>query len=187
MIIIGVIICIIVVLCVIYTSSSSTHTGSLLPVFSNSTDKESSNSSNNDFEYDEDYEAGKYNTGDFCFDRDGRAYSKESEVLYFNRDGDTYQHKFVHDVDYFVNTKSGNRIETIDAYVDSDGYFYIIKDGLTHVENDPYTYTITGGGEIDDTVIDVTYQDEDGNIYYSATEASWSNEGKLRISGNTLQ
>lgn len=176
-----------IIICVLAIISYAVPTAIDIPDYSKTIKEYISGEENPDNDYYDEYENDDVITGsDLCYDRDGRAYSNEYAVLYHNRDGAMYKHIYDDGEDYFMNTKSGNRIQTNEAFVDSEGYFVVIKEGLTHVENDPYTYTISADNESEAKAIDVTYQDEDGNVYYLATEASWNYSGNLLICGNTL-
>ncbi len=137
----------------------------------------------NEYDYDDDIELG---SSELYYDRDGRAYSNESSVLYFSESEESY--KYIAEENCFINTESGNKIQSDDSYVNGEGYFCIIKEGMTHLEDDPYTYTISAGTDGTQPVtVDVTFSDEEGNIYYRATEATWNYSGETLICGNTLK
>lgn len=148
-----------------------------------SEDEDYAEETENEYDYDDDdiELAGS----ELYYDRDGRAYSNELSVLYFSEDGASY--KYIDEESCFANTESGNRVNADDAYVNADGYFCIIKEGMTHLEDDPYTYTISAGDDGTEPVtVDVTYSDKEGKIYYRATEATWNYSGETLICGNTL-
>lgn len=178
-----------IILCVIALISEVAYTAMDLPSEIESVksiisdDEDYEDEVENEYDYDDDIELG---SSELYYDRDGRAYSNESSVLYFSESEDSY--KYISEEDCFINTESGNRIKSEDAYVDDNGYFCIRKEGMTHLDNDPYTYTISGSeGGTAAISIDVTYSDEEGNIYYRATEVTWNYSGETLVCGNTLK
>lgn len=178
-----------IILCVFAVAFEAVYIAAYLPSEINSIkeiaseDKDYSEELENEYDYDDDIELG---SSELYYDRDGRAYSNELSVLYFSENGASY--KYIDEENCFANTESGNRINADDAYVNSDGYFCIIKEGITHLEDDPYTYTISAGEDGTEPVtVNVTYSDEEGGIYYRATEATWNYSGEILICGNALK
>lgn len=119
------------------------------------------------------------NYSSLFYDRNGVAYSDPYDVLYYDRDGNTYN---ISDGG-FINTQTQERYDSKYCFADSDGYFCYIDDGsLEPLADDELSYTDydENGNEI---VINVTYQDSNGNRYYAAEYVNWDYSGNMDIDG----
>lgn len=172
--IISIILCVIGCVCFVFSSVVS------FPDYVE-TAKETVNGYVNDDEYEE-YDDTDIGYSELSYDRSGVAYSNPYDVLYYDRDGNTY----TLDGD-FMNTQTQERYASDGCFVDSEGYFCYIDNGsLTVLSDDPFSYTDydDSGKEI---AVNVTYQDSDGNKYYSAQYVSWNYSGTMIVNGETVE
>lgn len=145
------------------------------------------------------------------YDKMGNSYENADDVLLYGEDGTTYKSEIeaveedgiTYDQSFYVSDKGETYVD-YNCYVDEDGWFVFDEKEEFYVENDPiYDEVIDefydrGGKPInEDELIEYyneifknykyyeePYIDNEGNIYYWASEASWNEKGELITAEN---
>lgn len=141
------------------------------------------------------------------YDRKGNSYEDEDSVLLYDEDGHIYTYTvetvtdendemFGYEEYYYVRD-DGKKYDFYDCYVTEDGWFYCDKawelelysidtSTMTQDELDEYYDSLMNDANKEYKYYDYPYVDKEGNIYYSAYEASWNKNGELIMAKNDI-
>lgn len=125
------------------------------------------------------------------YDKEGNSYDNPFDVVIYDREGETYTYYLDEsdDFTYFVSS-SGEEYDSFNCYVDEDGFFYYDEEYLlTYPEESYEDYEDVEWSDMFDEFENYKYYnnyvvDSDGNLYYSADEASWNADGELITAEN---
>ncbi len=117
------------------------------------------------------------------YDRLGIEYYDSLEVLLYDKDDNMYY--FTYDGGKLCFYKEDGEYEWKDenlllaeyCFVDKDGFFVYLE------ENTP----VKSASEDTEYYFDAPYTDEEGNVYYSALEASWNSDSELITSDEQIK
>lgn len=119
------------------------------------------------------------------YDRNGEAYHDELDVVLYDREGNIYYFTFEEGEMCFYKDEGedewneDNVLIGKNCFIDESGYFVCFD------ENAPAR--IIEDGNEPEYYFEAPYTDSEGNIYYSAFEASWTPEGELITSKEQLK
>lgn len=145
------------------------------------------------------------------YDKEGNSYEKGTDVLIYGKKGEAYTYELIDEIEengtyasYYIN-EDGERFDSINCYVDEDGYFFYDEEAMLFYNDNPDApYAEEDSDEEDsesftdmidlfmDEILGIAdykyylgfYIDEDGNKYYWAEEASWNEKGELITAEN---
>lgn len=139
------------------------------------------------------------------YDRNADSYDKEDEVAFFTKDGKKYVYSEA--INRLSCAENGKTMDYYSAYIDMDGY--LIEDKSDEIyfnpeygtdysdeeteksDFDSFLEKVNGDdveAEVEDALYweifnhpyyENPYSDDDGNLYFDASVASWNSEGKL--------
>ncbi len=139
------------------------------------------------------------------YDKKGNSYEDESSVLLYDEEGRVYTYteieindtddEMLSYTDYYYVRDDGKKYSFYDCYVTDEGWFYCDKGGLlvpfeedtasmSEEELDAYYQESLEKNENSYRYYDYKYTDKDGNVYYTAYEASWNEKGELITAEN---
>lgn len=135
------------------------------------------------------------------YDKMGNSYEDEDSVLLYDEDGHTYLYTveadeaFDYEKTYYIRD-DGKKYVSYNCYVTEDGWFYCDKafilelysvdtSTMTQEELDEYYDSLMNDDE-EYKYYDYPFVDIEGNIYYSADEASWNEKGELITAKNDI-
>lgn len=144
-------------------------------------------------DYVDDYGDSIISSSGLFYDKNGYAYSNYEDVEFYDINGNTYIHVNIDNKtdattkNHFKNTETGEELFIGCCYVDSDGYFCFIDDNsLSPLSNDKYEYYAQTDNEEQVELVNVTFEDKDGNLYYRADQVSWTYPSKMLIQGEEI-
>lgn len=138
------------------------------------------------------------------YDKMGNSYEDENSVLLYDEAGNIYtytvetvnENGFEYEESFYVRS-DGQKYFYYDCYVTDEGWFFCDKAGelelkdtdtgsMTEEELDEYYNSLIEDNEEEYRYYNHPYTDADGNIYYDAYEASWSEKGELITAENDV-